>query len=172
MKEDKPVARSERHERAGAMAGRVVTHSAASTSGALAGAFAGAVGGTAAGPLGSIVGAVAGAVAGVAAGAVTGASAPPGEAFDTEPFVTWWRDHFADRPYVPEGARYADYEPVYRYAIEEYAASDHPRSWDEVAYELRCGWSGARGSSGLAWDDAMPAARDAWLRMYDPGAFA
>ena len=29
-------------------------------------------------------------------------------------------------------------------------------------------WSLERGDSRMAWEEAMPAVRDAWLRLYDP----
>ncbi len=167
MKEDKPQARGDRRDAPGRLAERVATHSAATAASAVGGAAAGAAAGTAFGPVGSLAGAAAGALAGAAAGAATG----PGAAFDTAPFEAYWRQHFASRPYVPAGARYDDYGPVYRYAIREYAATDHPRTWEETSYRLRRGWQDACGGSCLSWDEAMPAARDAWMRMYDPQGF-
>jgi hypothetical protein len=174
MNQDRPQARQERDPRdpreprrkvAEAAGERTATHAAAATGGAVAGATAGAAGGFAFGPLGSAVGAAAGAVAGAVAGAATG---PGNEAIDTRRFEAWWREHFAERPYVPAGARYEDYEPAYRYAIREYVMTDHPKAWPEVADHLGARWRLERGDSRMSWEDAMPAVRDAWLRMYEP----
>ncbi len=167
MKEDKPRAKQEHREAADEAKERLATHAPAATGGAIAGATAGALGGLAAGPLGSVVGATAGAVAGAAAGASTGGSAE----VDTAPHEAWWREHYLQRPYVRQGARYEDYETAFRYGIREYMRSDHPRTWDEVNEELGLGWDDARGASRLRWEEAEPAVRDAWERMRDPEAF-
>lgn len=175
MNDDRPMARGSGEERprpdarevVDAAKERVATHAAAATGGAIAGAAAGAIGGTAAGPIGSLVGAVGGAIAGAAAGASTGDA----DSLDTREFEAWWREHFAERPYVHAGSRYDDYASAYRFGIRHYAQTDHPRSWEQVCNELRHYWAQERGGSRMSWDDAMPAVRDAWRRMYDPATF-
>ncbi|MED5620297.1 hypothetical protein [Ideonella sp. BN130291] len=168
MKEDKPLAKGQVKDTTDAAVERVGTHAAATTGGALAGAAAGAASGLAFGPVGSVAGAVGGALAGAAAGASTGR----GVDIDTEAFERHWREQYASRPYATAGRSYEHYAPAYRYAIQSYARSDHPRTWDEVQEELRAGWNDARGESPLAWDEAEPAMREAWEHMYDPAQSA
>lgn len=168
MKEDKPLAKEQVRERAVDEAKeRLATHAPVATGGAVAGAVAGALGGVAAGPLGSAVGAAAGALAGAAAGAATG----HGAEIDTREYEAYWREHFAQRPYVRAGARYEDYQDAYRFGIREYARTDHPRTWDEMADTLGLRWDATRGDSRLSWEEAEPAVRDAWERMRDPEGF-
>jgi hypothetical protein len=165
MKEDKPRAKEEIKDEAKE---RLQTHAAASTGGAAAGATAGALAGVAAGPLGSLVGAAAGAVAGAAAGAATGAGAE----VDTSEYEAYWREHYARRPYVRAGARYEDYEPAYLFGIHEYAQTDHPKTWDEVKDKLGVRWEAHCAGTGLSWQEAEPAVRDAWEHMRDPEGFS
>jgi hypothetical protein len=57
-----------------------------------------------------------------------------------------------------------DYGPAYLYgetARQRYGERD----FDDVAGELGRGWEAARGRSSLNWDEAKPAARDAWERF-------
>jgi hypothetical protein len=161
MKEDKPRAKEEIQDQAKE---RMATHAPAATVGAAGGAVAGAASGLAFGPLGSAVGAAAGAVAGAAAGAATG----PGREIDTSGFEAYWREHYAQRPYVREGARYEDYAPAYRFAIGEYAMTDHPKTWDEVKDHLGMRWAAHHAADGLSWAEAEPAVRDAWQHMRHP----
>lgn len=167
MNEDKPQARETRRSaQVDALKERAVTHAASSTGGAIAGAVAGAAGGLAAGPVGSLVGAVGGAMAGAVAGAAHGVGEP-----DTGAYEAYWREHFAERPYAREGARYEDYEPAYRFAIREYLATDHARSWEEMKSQLATHWHQGPNAKRWRWDEAEPAVRDAWLRMYHPAQF-
>src|SRR4029453_3919775 len=80
--------------------------------GAVAGGIAaGAATGTVAGPIGTTVGA--------AVGAIVGGLAGKGVAEMIDPTVedAYWRDNYADRPYVTKGASYDDYGPAYRYGV-------------------------------------------------------
>jgi hypothetical protein len=175
MKDDKPSARatrdrnaSGRRERADAgveaAKERVGTHGAAAAGGAVAGAVAGAASGLAAGPVGSVVGAVTGALAGVAAGAATG----PGERWNLGAFEQPWRRDFLHRAYVRPGHGYEHWSPAYRFAIEQYAMTDHPQRWDEVEQTLARRWLAQEPRPSLDWPTARAAVRDAWCRMYDP----
>lgn len=78
----------------------------------------------------------------------------------------YWRQNYAARPYVPEGASFGDYGPAYRYGVDTYARYG---SWPFTAAEpeLMRDWQEARGSSMLTWEDAKHAARDTWERLSD-----
>ncbi|MDB5819529.1 MAG: hypothetical protein JWQ11_3169 [Rhizobacter sp.] len=123
---------------------------------AAGGMAAGAAVGTVAGPLGTAVGA--------AVGAVIGGLAGKGVAESIDPTVedAYWRENYASRDYVAKDRSYDDYGPAYGYGVGQYQGD---RSFEDVEPELGEGWNGARGQSTLAWDDARPAARDAWDRI-------
>ncbi|HEX6703511.1 MAG TPA: hypothetical protein VF169_02020 [Albitalea sp.] len=160
MKEDKPVAEGEPKP----VVEKVGTHGLGMAAGAVGGAVAGAVGGLAAGPVGSLAGAVGGAVLGATLGGSTG----EGPVTDLSAEEAWWRENYAGRDYVSEGAPFSAYESAYRYGMRAYIRSDRPREWDEVEAELAAGWDEAREGSDLAWDEARPAVRDAWNRLRTP----
>jgi len=89
-----------------------------------------------------------------------------GKTWDNE--ENWWREHYADRPYVQSGLAFEHYRPAYRYGTE--AANHHlGRSWDEAAPDLRAGWASydyrAKGVARAAWEDVVDAVRDAWYRV-------
>lgn len=169
MNEDRPAAKGERRDpqKPDPVTEQVGSHSLGAAGGALGGAAAGAISGIAAGPVGSLVGAVAGAVLGGAAGASTGGVSD----FDVAPHDAWWRAHYAERPYLPQGVAYDDYASAYRFGTLAYARTDHPREWDEVEPELAEEWEAVRGDSRLSWDDAREAVRDAWNRMLYPDQY-
>ena len=125
--------------------------------GAAGGAAAGAAIGSAAGPLGTIVGGMVGAVAGGLAGEGVA------EAINPSVEDEYWRRNYGDRPYVSAGAAYDTYRGAYEYgweAFEKHAG----RTFDEIEPELRTHWQ-ARHPSGLGWEHASAAARDAWQRV-------
>jgi hypothetical protein len=124
--------------------------------GAAAGAATGAVGG----PVGSVVGAVVGAVLGGLAGKQVA------EGMDPTMEDAHWREHYASRPYVQSGTSYDDYGPAYGYGVSEFGR--YPgRTFEEVEPELGRDWETRRGTSGLKWDQARHATRDAWQRVSD-----
>jgi hypothetical protein len=126
--------------------------------GVAGGAAAGATVGGMTGPVGAAVGAVAGAVVGAVAGKAAG------KAIDPAAEETYWRDNYADRPYVDSGSTYDDYGPAYRYGVDSY--SKYPdRQFDEVESDLGRDWPNARGKSSLEWERAKHASRDAWHRL-------
>ena len=114
--------------------------------------------GSTAGPGSSVVtGTV---VVGAVAGAVMGRN------MRVDPVVedTYWRENYATRPYIQNGARYNDYQPAYRYGADTF--SRYPdRSFDDVEPELGLGWGSVRGKSSLDWENAKHATRDAWHRL-------
>lgn len=139
----------------------VGTHPLGSAAGAIGGALLGFVGGLAAGPIGSLLGAVGGAVVG---GAI-GASVSVGPEIDVAAHDRYWREHYAQRPYVPAGADYADYGPAYRHGSRGYLRRRRPPGWDAAQAGLARGWDAARDGSRLSWQQAEPAVRDAWERL-------
>jgi hypothetical protein len=127
--------------------------------GAIAGGVAaGAATGTVAGPIGTAVGA--------AVGAIVGGLAGKGVAEMIDPTVeeAYWRDNYANRPYVTKGASYNDYGPAYRYGVDQYSRF-HGASFDTVDSDLARDWDNARSDSSLSWDQARHAARDSWDRV-------
>ncbi|MES2718283.1 MAG: hypothetical protein V4795_21110 [Pseudomonadota bacterium] len=147
----------------------LVEHPVATSTGAVAGVVAGSLlGGAAAGaavggltgPAGAIVGALVGAVAGAVAGNRAG------DVLDPAHEDAYWRDNFSTRPYVDPSKTYDDYGPAYRYGVDGYGRHIG-RSADEVEHDLAQGWDSAKGTSGLKWDEARHAARDAWQRASD-----
>ncbi len=144
------------------------SHPAATGVGAMVGGAAGGVAGSAA--AGAAVGGMtgpAGAAVGAVAGAVVGALAAKGIASTTDPAAedAYWRENFADRPYV-RGSTYDEYRPAFGFGVDAY--SRHPnRPFDEIEPELGREWVGRRGNSTLDWERAKHASRDAWQRVSD-----
>lgn len=132
--------------------------------GAVAGAAAGGVAGGAAtgmlvggmtGPVGAAVGAAVGAVA----GAVMGRKSADPELEDK-----YWRDNYKTRPYAQKDLDYDHYSPAYRAGADSWSRNPD-RSFEEVEPELQKNWGSNRGQSSLDWNNARPAARDAWERV-------
>jgi hypothetical protein len=130
---------------------------AAGVGGAVA---AGAAMGSLGGPVGTAVGAVVGAVAGGLIG--------KGIAEKVNPSVEheYWRKNYTSRPYATPGATYDEYGPAYQYGWESRVRHSDKR-FDDVESSLAGDWATARGKSKLNWDQAKPAARDAWNRIDD-----
>ena len=80
---------------------------------------------------------------------------------------TYWREQYPNRPYVmrKEG-NYSEYEPAFKYGFEAYRHNPVHRYEDLDQVKMREGWEASRGNSPLNWDEAQPAARDAYNRMY------
>lgn len=125
---------------------------------ALGGAAAGAAAGTVVGPVGTVIGAAVGAVIGGLAGKGVA------EAIDPKVEDAYWRDNFAERPYVERGSSYDDYGPAYGLGVD--AFSRYPgRTFDEIEPEVAQRWSSGNGGSKLRWDSARSAVQDAWNRV-------
>ena len=141
-------------------AGTLGAHPVGTGVGAAAGGIAaGALAGTmAAGPVGTVIGAGIGAVAGGLAGKGIA------EAIDPTAEETYWRKTYSSRPYVKGGASFDDYGPAYRYGVNSYGLSKGG-TFEQAEPELMRGWNGAKGTSGLTWDNAKDASRDAWQRL-------
>jgi hypothetical protein len=142
----------------------VSTGVGAAVGGAAGGAMGAAAAGAAVGGMTGPVGAVVGAVAGAVAGGLMGRGA--GKALDPDAEHAYWRDNYANRPYVAAGTSYDEYAPAYRYGLDAY--SRYPdRHFDDLDADLGRDWNTARGSSRLDWDNARHASRDAWQRASD-----
>lgn len=84
---------------------------------------------------------------------------------------TYWRSRFTERDYVDPERDYEYYRPAYQYGWESrdrYA----DRPFHEVEDKLRERWDPQR--TGLDWDEALPAVRDAFetesaTEWSDPG---
>ncbi len=136
----------------------VPSHPIAATIGALAaGGATGAVVGTAAGPVGTAVGAVVGAIAGALGGDAVAS------AVDQASESGHWRETHASRPYVATDTTYDDYSPAYLMGegVRKRYPAEHFDSLDE---KLAAEWVAVRRESRLDWNQARPAAREAWER--------
>jgi hypothetical protein len=127
--------------------------------GAIAGgAAAGAAVGSVAGPIGTAVG--------IAVGAVVGGLAGKGVAEKVDPTIedAYWRGNYRSRKYVDKDATYETYQPAYRAGYEGYAR--YPgRKYDEIETDLQRDYELSRGETGVEWEKAKHATRDAWHRV-------
>ena len=123
-----------------------------------AGAAGAAIGGIVGGPIGAVVGAAIGAVAGGLGGKAAAETVNPTveDAF--------WRDNYQTRSYAKKEASYDTYQPAYKYGWES-RMMHNGKKWTDVESDLERNWMSARGQSNLGWNDARPAARDAWDRL-------
>lgn len=128
--------------------------------GAASGGVAGAAVGSVGGPVGAAVGMVAGAVAGGLAG--------KGVAEQIDPTVedAYWREEYVNRAYINEGEPYELYEPAFRTGYEGFGRYQG-RTYDEVEVDLQRDYESSRGNTGLSWERAKQATRDAWERVKD-----
>jgi len=118
------------------------------------------VGGVIGGPVGAVIGSAVGAVA----GGLVGKSAA--EAVDPTVEDEYWRNNYASRPYVEPGRTYDDYQSAYRTGYEGYGRhAETGRKFNEVEPHLRSDYETRHGGTGLAWDKAKHAARDAWDKV-------
>jgi len=120
------------------------------------GAAAGAAVGTVAGPIGTGIGAAVGAVVGAFGGKAVA------EAIDPTEEQAYWRENYASRDYVHPARSFDDYAPAYDYGVRRFEAG---RDFDDAEPDLAGDWDNVRGKSDLEWNDARPAARDAWERI-------
>lgn len=138
------------------------------------------VGAAGAGTIGAVIGGVVGgpvgAVVGSAVGAVVGGLAGKSAAEKINPTVEdeYWRENYAQRPYVEPEHQYEDYQPAYRTGYEAYERhSATGKTYDEVEPELQAEYEKNRPSTGLGWEKAKNATRDAWhkaeqsLKLYE-----
>jgi len=127
-----------------------------------AGAIGATIGGVVGGPVGAVVGSVIGSVAGGLIGKGAAESVNPTEEDE------YWRNNHSSRSYVEPDRTYDDYQPAYRSGYEGYSRfADTGKTYDEVEPELRNDYEKNYGNSGLPWDKAKDAARDAWIKLHE-----
>lgn len=127
-----------------------------------AGAIGAAIGGVVGGPVGAVIGAAIGGVAGGLAG--KGAA----EAINPTEEDTYWQDNYSSRDYVEPDRTYNDYQPAYQTGYNAYSRyGDTDRTFDEVEPELRSEYETNHAATGLPWDKAKHAARDAYIKLYE-----
>ena len=144
-------------------------HPVAGAVGAAVGAAAGAaVVGAAQGTMLGTVAGLPGMAAGIAIGGVVGALAGKGVGQEVNPTTedAYWSENYATRPYITNTATYDDYRPAYLHGVDAYNRNAG-RQFDEIEPQLGSEWEKARGSSNLGWDNAKPATRDAYDRLYN-----
>jgi uncharacterized protein (TIGR02271 family) len=124
---------------------------------------AGAVAGSAVGPVGTAVGAAIGAVAGGLAGKAVA------EGVDPTAEDAYWRENYKTRPYVTKDKDYTAYAPAYKMGWE---SRSKYKTFEEAEPELRTRWDREHAKTGLAWDSARLATRDAWDRLEHGGRAA
>ncbi|MBX9628360.1 MAG: YsnF/AvaK domain-containing protein [Gemmataceae bacterium] len=123
--------------------------------GVASGLAVGAVGG----PVGAVVG-------GIVGGAVGGGLAGKGvgELIDPTTQDNWLRDYFKSDKTASAGGRTEEhYRPAYRYGSES-ASRYEGRRFEDVETDLRAGYERDHGTSGVGWEHARGAVRDAFDR--------
>jgi hypothetical protein len=127
----------------------------------LGGAATGAAAGTVtAGPVGTLFGAAIGAVAGGLIG--------KGVAEHYEPTIVenHWMPRYANESYYTDGMGYEDYAPAYQLAAARRAQAQDA-DFEAVRESLASDYEKVRGTSRLNWDQAEPAARASWYKVYN-----
>lgn len=125
---------------------------------AVGGAAAGAAAGALAGPIGTVAGALVGGVAGGLAGKAVA------ENIDPTVEVAFWRDEYQNRPYYNDSYQYDQYRPAYQSGWEAYR-DDERDDWSTREAIARQRWENEGGSQYMTWDEARPAAMDAYSRV-------
>jgi hypothetical protein len=153
------------HENQDPITGEPGSHPVATAIGAAVGITAGmatavAVGATAGavlGPAGMALGALAGGIFGGGLGHAIGEDIYPTQ-------IAWWKENYQSRPYAKKDVSFNHYEPAYWYGVD--AAIRNPNAdFESLEPTLRNNWNLGRGDSTLEWNDAAPAARDAYSRI-------
>jgi len=85
------------------------------------------------------------------------------QAFDPAQEERYWREHFADEPYVEAGRSFEDYGPAYTLGMS--GRQSYGGSFDDAQERLSQQWAGQRGGSSLSWQQAREPSRAAWHRV-------
>ena len=125
---------------------------------ALGGAAAGAAAGAVAGPVGTVAGAVVGALAGGLAGKAVA------EEYDPTVEAAYWEEEHQRRPYYNDAYQYDQYRPAYQAGWEAHDA-DVNEDWASREAIARQRWENEGGARFMTWEDARPAAMDAYTRV-------
>jgi len=138
--------------------------------GALGMTVGGVAGGIAAGvAAGAVIGGVAGpigAIAGAAVGGAIGGRAGQSIAREVNPTAeeAYWEENYRTREYITADSDFETYRPAYRYGVEAYQANPD-KKFDDLEPSLRNDWGA---DTGLDWNEARHAARDAFTRVSTP----
>lgn len=149
------------HEEGAHELGGTLGMAAAGTAGGIAGGVAaGVAAGAPLGPVGIVAGAaIGGAIGGIAGEAIAREINPTDE-------EKYWEEAFRNRSYVRSEHTFNAYRPAYRYGVDAYSASPE-RTYLDAREELSKNWEKSRGKSTLSWEEAEPATRDAYMRLYN-----
>jgi hypothetical protein len=136
---------------------------------AAGGAAAGAAGGAVAGPVGAVAGAIIGGLVGGLAGKGVA------EYIDPTDEEAYWREEHRNREYTVDDRDYDHhYRPAYQYGWESYQQHNKKdddvasaRRFEDVEPDLRRDWESHRTDQDLTWDEARPAAADAYNRVHE-----
>ncbi|MEB3214106.1 MAG: hypothetical protein VKL39_22350 [Leptolyngbyaceae bacterium] len=82
---------------------------------------------------------------------------------------TYWRQNYRSRPYVDQGQDYDVYAPAYDMGYNSYATYGRDRHmlYEDAEPHIRQDYERHHGNSGLSWDKAKHAIKDAWHRLTD-----
>jgi hypothetical protein len=80
----------------------------------------------------------------------------------------YWQANFPGRPYaLNKNYSYPKFRPAYQFGVSAFQQFGG-ESFDSVSQaQLRAEWEQAKGNSDLTWEQAEPAVRDAYIRLYD-----
>ena len=84
--------------------------------------------------------------------------------FDWTTEEDYWRNNYANRPYIGTNRDFNHWRPGYQYGYES-ATKYQGRSWHDVENELRTGWDRFEGRGQSTWEQMKGAVRDAWDRV-------
>jgi len=126
----------------------------AAAGGAATGMAIGAVGG----PVGAVIGGI---VGGAVAGGLAGKGI--GELIDPTTEDNWIRDYLKSDRAKASGATEESARTAYRYGVESGSRYTGKR-FEDVETDLRSGWESTHAKSGVAWDRARGAVKDAFDR--------
>lgn len=79
----------------------------------------------------------------------------------------YWRGHYSSRPYYEKERGYSVYEPAYQYGFDAYNEYGGKRYEDLDDARLKAGWERAHANTGMSWEQARGASRDAYERLYN-----
>ncbi|TWU01722.1 hypothetical protein [Neorhodopirellula pilleata] len=127
---------------------------------ALGGATAGAAAGLVAGPIGTVAGAIIGGIAGGYAGKAVA------EEIDPTVEAAYWEQEYASRPYHNDSYGYDHYRTAYQSGWEAFDP-DTNEDWATREAIARHRWETEGGSKHMTWDEARPAAMDAYNRIHE-----
>ncbi|NEP18787.1 MAG: glycine zipper family protein [Leptolyngbya sp. SIO4C1] len=81
----------------------------------------------------------------------------------------YWRNNYQSRPYIESGYDYSHYAPAYQIGYDSYTAYGLTRgmTYEQAEPHIRSDYERHHGNSGLGWEKAKHAAKDAWHRVKD-----